>query len=61
MHFNRRGSLVATYEVVYEDTQESATELTDATLRLVSGKQNVTILNETVSATSVQVNETIGN
>ncbi|KAH3839660.1 hypothetical protein DPMN_113092 [Dreissena polymorpha] len=55
----RLGSLVATYEVVYDDTSESAMELTDATLRLVSGNQTVTILNETVSATSVQVNETI--
>ncbi|XP_052282883.1 streptococcal hemagglutinin-like isoform X2 [Dreissena polymorpha] len=55
----RRGSLVATYEVIYEDTPESAIELTHATLRIVSGNQTVTILNETVPATSVQVNETI--
>ena len=52
---------MATYEVIYEDTPESAIELTHATLRLVSGNQTVTILNETVPATTVQVNETIGN
>ncbi|KAH3839213.1 hypothetical protein DPMN_112638 [Dreissena polymorpha] len=55
----RRGSLVATYEVVYDDTPESATEFTDANLSLVSGNQNVTIFNETVSATSVQVKDAI--
>lgn len=55
----RRGSLAAEYEIVYENTPESATELTEANLSLVSGNQTVTVLNQTVSATSLQVNDTI--
>ena len=49
------------YEVDVDDTQEAATELTNANIDLVTGKETLTVLNETVSATSVQINNTIGN
>jgi hypothetical protein len=49
------------YELEVEDDADVASELTKANIDLVTGKENITLLNETVSATSVQINDTIGN
>lgn len=48
------------YDIEYEDDAETASELTKANTDLVSGKEKITLLNETVSATSIQINNTIG-
>jgi hypothetical protein len=49
------------YEAEVEGTAETANQFTNANIDLVTGRENITLLNETVSASSVQVNDTIGN
>ena len=48
------------YEVEADDTEETAAKLANANIDLVTGKRNVTLLNETVTATSIEVNNIIG-
>ncbi|WAQ99260.1 hypothetical protein MAR_023633, partial [Mya arenaria] len=55
----RRGSLIADFEIVYEDSEQSQAQFTEANIDLVTGRETVTILNETVAASSIQVNNTI--
>ncbi|XP_052792307.1 uncharacterized protein LOC128226462 isoform X3 [Mya arenaria] len=54
----RRG-VIADFEIVYEDSVQSIALFTEANIDLLTGKETVTILNETVSASSIQVNTTI--
>lgn len=52
----RKGSAIVKYDVEYEDSAEAAGDLAKATVDLAAGKQQITILNETVAALSVEVN-----
>lgn len=52
----RRGSLIVEYDVEYDFDSNTAADLTKANTDLVSGKEDVTLLNETVSAMSIQIN-----
>ncbi|KAH3839212.1 hypothetical protein DPMN_112637 [Dreissena polymorpha] len=53
----RSGSLIASYEVNYIDSQSSNMKFTEANIGLVSGDQ-INVLNQSASALSVQVGNT---
>ncbi|KAL4230709.1 hypothetical protein ACF0H5_011084 [Mactra antiquata] len=53
----RKGSLIADYKVEMDDTPESSADFTKANLDLVKAEETVTILNKTVSPSSVTIND----
>lgn len=52
----RRGSVVVNYEVIYDNSTEAAADLSQATYNLIDGTEKITILNESVSASSITIN-----
>ena len=66
-HFNKLisltpspGSVIVDYEVEVAKTASATNKLNKANVDMVSGKENITVLNQTVSADSVAMENVTG-
>ena len=57
-HMFRQGSLVADFEVEYDDSQEAQLLFTNSNIDLLNNKEILTIQNETAPVLDIQINNT---
>jgi archaellum component FlaF (FlaF/FlaG flagellin family) len=54
------GSLIVEFEVVYENKTSAANDLTKATIAFLNRHKTIAVSDETVSATTVEINSITG-